>query len=254
MYKQFALTIAISVLLSAFNALTLTPALCGMLLRPPKPAWGPLGIFFKWFNKIFDVTTNAYVNTARILVRRGIITVAIVGVVILGAGLFAKLIPAGFIPDEDQGIFGVNVQLPPGASLTRSSEVLREVEGILGKAEGIDSYATIGGYGVVTNTYQSNYGTIFARLKPWEERHGEALHVKGIMSRPIQSEAFTRATLKSESRRIMGILFVLGALLLFVVARGVVTGQFLLLTVQTVVLALFIVHATIPYWSELAEF
>lgn len=182
MYKQFALTIAISVLLSAFNALTLTPALCGMLLRPPKPAWGPLGIFFKWFNKIFDVTTNAYVNTARILVRRGIITVAIVGVVILGAGLFAKLIPAGFIPDEDQGIFGVNVQLPPGASLTRSSEVLREVEGILGKAEGIDSYATIGGYGVVTNTYQSNYGTIFARLKPWEERHGEALHVKGIMA------------------------------------------------------------------------
>jgi HAE1 family hydrophobic/amphiphilic exporter-1 len=182
MYKQFALTIAISVLLSAFNALTLTPALCAMLLKPPKPAWGPLGIFFKAFNKIFDITTNAYVSTTRILVRRGIITIAIVGVVILGAGFFAKLIPSGFIPDEDQGIFGVNVQLPPGASLARTSEVLKEVETILGKTEGIESYQTVGGYGVVTNTFQSNYGSVFARLKPWEERHGDALHVKGIMA------------------------------------------------------------------------
>jgi HAE1 family hydrophobic/amphiphilic exporter-1 len=104
-----------------------------------------------------------------------------VGVVILGAGFFGMRIPAGFIPDEDQGIFGVNVQLPPGASLVRTSAVLKQVEEILAKTEGVESYQTIGGYGVVTNTYQPNYGTIFARLKPWEERHGEALHVKGIM-------------------------------------------------------------------------
>src|SRR5204863_9053382 len=77
---------------------------------------------------------------------------------------------------------GVNVQLPPGASLARTSEVLKQVEEILGKTEGVESYQTIGGYGVVTNTYQSNYGTLFARLKPWEERKGEALHVKGIMA------------------------------------------------------------------------
>jgi hydrophobic/amphiphilic exporter-1 (mainly G- bacteria), HAE1 family len=182
MYKQFALTIAISVLLSAFNALTLTPALCALLLKPPKPAWGPLGVFFRGFNKVFEITTNGYVSGSRILVRRGIITIGIVVAVVVGAGFFAKLIPAGFIPDEDQGILGVNVQLPPGASLARTNEVLKTVETILGKTKGIDSYQTIGGYGVVTNTYQPNYGTLFARLKPWEERHGAALHVKGIMA------------------------------------------------------------------------
>ena len=182
MYKQFALTIAISVLLSAFNALTLTPALCAMMLKPPKPARGPLGVFFRGFNKVFDITTKGYVSGSRILIRRGIITIGIVVVVVIGAGFFAKQISAGFIPDEDQGIFGVNVQLPPGASLARTSEVLKKVEEILSKTEGIDSYQTVGGYGVVTNTYQSNYGTLFARLKPWEERHGEVLHVKGVMA------------------------------------------------------------------------
>ncbi len=170
MYKQFALTIAISVLLSAFNALTLTPALCALMLKPPKPTRGPLGVFFRGFNKVFEVTTNGYVSAARLLARRGIITIAIVAAVVVGAGFFAKRIQAGFIPDEDQGI------------LARTSEVLKTVEEILGKTEGVESYQTIGGYGVVTNTYQSNYGTLFARLKPWEERKGEALHVKGIMA------------------------------------------------------------------------
>ena len=189
MYKQFALTIAISVLLSAFNALSLTPALCAMLLKEPKPMRGPFGVFFRWFNKIFDVTTSGYVHVSRLLIRRGIITIAIVGVVILGAGMFAKLIPAGFIPDEDQGILGVNVQLPPGASLARTNEVLKKVEAILAKTDGIESFQTVGGYGVVTNTYQPNYGSLFARLKPWEERHGEALHVKGIMAKLQQQFA-----------------------------------------------------------------
>ncbi len=182
MYRQFALTIAISVLLSAFNALSLTPALCAMMLKEPKPMRGPIGAFFRGFNKVFDVTTNGYVHVSRLLIRKAVLTIVIVAVVALGAGLFAKAIPAGFIPDEDQGIMGVNVQLPPGASLARTSEVLKEVEAILAKTEGIESYQTIGGYGVVTNTYQSNYGSLFARLKPWDERHGEALHVKGIMA------------------------------------------------------------------------
>ena len=182
MYKQFALTIAISVLLSAFNALSLTPALCAMLLKEPKPMRGPLGAFFRGFNKVFDKTTGGYVHVSRLLVRRGILTIGIVGIVVFGAIVFARAIPAGFIPDEDQGIFGVNVQLPPGASLARTSEVLKQVEEILAKTDGVESYQTVGGYGVVTNTYQPNYGSLFARLKPWEERHGEALHVKGIMA------------------------------------------------------------------------
>ena len=182
MYKQFALTIAISVLLSAFNALSLTPALCAMLLKEPKPMRGPLGAFFRGFNKVFDVTTNGYVHVSRLLVRRAILTIVIIGFVIAGAAVFARAIPAGFIPDEDQGILGVNVQLPPGASLARTSDVLKKVEEILAKTEGVESYQTIGGYGVVTNTYQPNYGTVFARLKPWEDRHGAELHVKGIMA------------------------------------------------------------------------
>ena len=183
MYKQFALTIAISVLLSAFNALSLTPALCAMLLKAPRPMRGPLGVFFRGFNKVFDVTTSGYVGASRILVRKGILTIGIVAVVAVGAGLFGKALPAGFIPDEDQGIFGVAVQLPPGASLERTSAVLRKVEDFLAKTEGVESFQTIGGYGAVTATYQPNYGTIFARLKPWEERKGEALHVKGIMAK-----------------------------------------------------------------------
>jgi HAE1 family hydrophobic/amphiphilic exporter-1 len=181
MYKQFALTIAISVLLSAFNALSLTPALCAMMLKSPKPMRGPLGTFFKGFNKAFDVGTKGYVNVSRLLVRRSLLTIGIVVAVAIGASLFARVLPAGFIPDEDQGIFGVNVQLPAGASLERTSLVLKKIENILAKTDGLDSYQTVGGYGAVTSTYQPNYGTIFVRMKPWDERKTKALHVNGIM-------------------------------------------------------------------------
>jgi HAE1 family hydrophobic/amphiphilic exporter-1 len=181
MYKQFALTIAISVLLSAFFALSLTPALCAMMLKPPKPMRGPLGTFFKGFNKAFDVGTKGYVNVSRMLVRRSLLTIGIVVAVAIGASLFARVLPAGFIPDEDQGIFGVNVQLPAGASLERTSLVLKKVEDILAKTDGLDSFQTVGGYGAVTSTYQPNYGTIFVRMKPWDERKTAALHVNGIM-------------------------------------------------------------------------
>ena len=182
MYKQFALTIAISVLLSAFAALSLAPALCAMFLKPPKPARGPLGKFFGWFNRVFDRTTSAYISTSRLLVRRSILTIVIVAAVAVGAGLFGGALPAGFIPEEDQGIFGVNVNLPPAASLERTGRVLTQVEQILAKTEGVESFTTIGGYGVVTSTYQPNFGTIFVRLKPWDDRHSAALHVRGIMA------------------------------------------------------------------------
>ena len=182
MYQQFALTIAISVLLSAFSALSLSPALAAMLLKPAKPARGPLGVFFRGFNKVFDASTNAYMKGAGMLVRRSILTIGIVGVVAVGAGYFGGKLQAGFIPDEDQGILGVNVTLPPGASLERTSAVLEKVEQILAKMEGVESYQTIGGLGIVTNTFQPNFGTIFMKLKPWEERHTEELHAKALMA------------------------------------------------------------------------
>jgi HAE1 family hydrophobic/amphiphilic exporter-1 len=183
MYQQFALTIAISVLLSAFSALSLSPALAAMLLKPAKPAKGVLGKFFGGFNKIFDRATKGYVKGAQMLVRRSIVTIGLVAVVAVGAGLFGGALPAGFIPEEDQGIFGINVTLPAGASLERTSAVLAQVEGILGKTDGVESYQTIGGYGVVTSTYQPNFGTIFIRLKPWADRHGAEMHVRGFMAR-----------------------------------------------------------------------
>ena len=186
-FQQFALTIAISVLLSAFNALSLSPALAAMFLKPHKQARGPLGKFFSGFNTAFEHATSGYVGLSRLLVRRAALTIVIVAAVAVGAGLFGSALPAGFIPDEDQGIMGVNVTLPAGSSLERTSAVLAKVESILSRTEGVDSYQTIGGYGIVTSTYQPNFGSIFMRLKPWEERHAPALHVRGIM-RTIQAE------------------------------------------------------------------
>lgn len=189
MYQQFALTIAISVLLSAFNALSLSPALAAMLLKPAKHGGrkGPLGKFFDLFNRGFEKTTTGYVGLARHLVRKSILTIIIVGVVVVGVGFMGKRLPVGFIPEEDQGILGVNVQLPPAASLERTSAVLAQAEEILKKTDGVEDFTTIGGFGVVTSTYQPNFGTIFARLKPWEERQTEELKIRGIMAK-LQSQ------------------------------------------------------------------
>src|SRR5207247_9027493 len=114
LYQQFALTIAISVLLSAFSALSLAPALCAMLLKPAQhPPRGPLGVFFRGFNRVFERATNGYVGVATLLVRRALLTVVVIAAVAAGAALFGRALPAGFIPEEDLGLFGVNVQLPP---------------------------------------------------------------------------------------------------------------------------------------------
>jgi HAE1 family hydrophobic/amphiphilic exporter-1 len=189
MYQQFALTIAISVLLSAFSALSLSPALAAMLLKPKKEGGrkGLLQRFFDGFNHVFEKATGGYVSMAGLLVRKGWITIVIIAGVIAVAAFFGATLPAGFVPDEDQGIFGVNVQLPAAASLERTSAVLAQVEEILAKTEGIDSYSTIGGYGMVTSTYQPNFGSLFVRLKPWEERHEKEMHVIAIMGR-LQKE------------------------------------------------------------------
>jgi HAE1 family hydrophobic/amphiphilic exporter-1 len=185
MYQQFALTIAISVILSAFSALSLSPALAAMLLKPAAHGKkrGPIAWFFGGFNKVFDTATSGYVSGAKLLVRHAFITIILVGGVVVGAGFFNSHLPAGFVPDEDQGIMGVNMQLPPGSSLMRTSEVLKQVEQILEKTDGVDSFQAIGGYGAVTSTYQPNFASIFVRLKPWDERKTPELHVKAIMKK-----------------------------------------------------------------------
>ena len=185
MYQQFALTIAISVMLSAFSALSLSPALASMLLKPASktPKKGPAAWFANGFNKAFDKVTGGYVGVTKHLVRRSFITIILVGGVMAGAAFFGGKIPAGFVPEEDQGIMGIAMQLPPGSSLNRTSEAMAKAEEILAKTDGVESYQAIGGYGAVTSTYQTNFATVFVRLKPWEERSAPELHVRAIMGK-----------------------------------------------------------------------
>ena len=182
LYRQFALTIAISVLLSAFNALTLSPALSAMLLKPAKgPGKGPLALFFRGFNNVFDKTTGGYVKWTRVLVRRSILTLVAIAVSGVGAGWLGSILPRGFVPDEDQGIFFINLQLPPASSLQRTDAVMRKVEDILEHTEGVQSFSAIGGLGMLTNTFSPEYGSVFVRLEPWEERGSHELKVQGII-------------------------------------------------------------------------
>jgi len=181
LYQQFALTIAISVLLSAFSALSLSPALSAMILKPGHgPSKGPLGKFFKWFNNLFDKTTTGYVNWSRIFVRKAILALGVIAIATVVTGALAKALPGGFVPDEDQGIFMINVQLPLGSSLQRTDGVLRQIEGILAQTDGVDACNAIGGLGMLTNSFSPEFGSFFCRLKPWDERKSKALHVKGI--------------------------------------------------------------------------
>lgn len=180
MYQQFAVTMAVSVLISAFNALTLSPALGALLLRPKKESHGLLAKFFGGFNKFFGVATNGYVSVCHGLIRKLVISlILIVGIGLLGGGIASKM-PSGFIPEEDQGyLFGV-VQLPRASSLQQTSEAATDIEDILMKTPGVQSVTTIVGFNLLS-TVQSTYtGFFFITLKPWAERTTPELQVNAI--------------------------------------------------------------------------
>ncbi len=180
LYKQFAVTIAISVLFSAFNALTLSPALSAMLLKPKKESRGPLAIFFKWFNRVFGRATDGYVNWCRHLIHKAAFAFILLAVAVAAAGFFGKHIPQSFLPDEDQGYIYAGLQLPDGASLQRSSEASREVEKIILETPGVQNVTAIMGFSLlsgVNSTYNSFY---FVSLKPWEERKTPETSYEGI--------------------------------------------------------------------------
>src|SRR5882724_1948650 len=162
--KQFAFTIAISVLLSAFNALTLSPALAALLLRPRKESNGLLARFFGAFNRLFEKATHGYVNLSHGLIRKTVIAVLILG----GFGLFdavlGRSLPTSLLPEEDYGYLFLNVQLPPAASLARTDLVLKKVEAILGKTEGVKYYNTIGGFSLLSRVSASYQGFFFVAL------------------------------------------------------------------------------------------
>jgi HAE1 family hydrophobic/amphiphilic exporter-1 len=179
--QQFAVTIAISVILSAINALTLSPALSGLLLRPRKAAKGPLGRFFGWFNRSFDKVTKGYVSWSHILIRRSILTMlALVGIAVV-AGAMGKKLPTSFIPEEDQGYAFIQVQLPDAASLQRTDAVMRKVDDILAHTHGIQGYDAIAGYSLLSNTSSTYSGFYFLQFDPWEERKTPELSAKGLM-------------------------------------------------------------------------
>jgi HAE1 family hydrophobic/amphiphilic exporter-1 len=182
LYQQFALTIAISVLISAFNALTLSPALSAMLLRPRAEPTGPLGKLGAGFNRWFGRATDGYVGLNRRLIRKiAIPMVLLAGVAALTVFVGGRL-PSGFVPDEDQGYAIVGVQLPDGASLQRTKAVYAKVDAILAKQAGIRTYNGIAGFSFFTRTAASYSGTGFIGLAPWDDRKGPALSSTGIVA------------------------------------------------------------------------
>jgi len=180
LYKQFAVTIAISVLFSAFNALSLSPALSAMLLRPKKEAWGPLGAFFRWFNRVFGKATDGYVSACHHLIKKAGLAFLLLGVLVLGAWYFGKQIPGAFLPDEDQGYLYGGLQLPDAASLQRSSEAAREVEKIIMDTPGVQYVSSVMGYSLLSGVNATYSSFFFISLKPWEERKTPETSYEGI--------------------------------------------------------------------------
>jgi HAE1 family hydrophobic/amphiphilic exporter-1 len=170
LYQQFALTIAISVIFSAFNALSLSPALSSLLLRPRTKTRGPLGWFYDRFNRVFGSVTHGYVNWSRVAIRKTALSFALLGVLAVGAGLFGSRLPSGFLPEEDQGYVYLALQLPDASSLERTDQAARKIEDILSKIPGVKYTTSVVGFSLlslVQNTYSSFF---FVTFKPWSER------------------------------------------------------------------------------------
>ena len=174
LYQQFAVTIAISVLLSAFNALTLSPALAGLLLRPKKPSSGLLQRFFDWFNRTFERATDGYVRWSAVLVRKTAVVVVLLLVFCVAAGFFASRLPSSFLPDEDQGYAYVNVQLPNGSSLERTTAVTANVEKILMNTPGVENVTCFVGFSLLSFVRTTYNSTFFVTFKPWDQRKTRA--------------------------------------------------------------------------------
>jgi HAE1 family hydrophobic/amphiphilic exporter-1 len=191
LYQQFALTIAISVIISAFNALSLSPALCAMLLRPKDESRGPLGGFYRWFNATFLRVQTGYVGISRRLIQKSVVCFCVLAGFVALAVLLNRRLPASFLPEEDQGYIYVALQLPNASSLQRTSEAARKVEEILKNTPGVRTYTSVIGFSLlstVTNTYSAFF---FINFKPWSER-----------TKPEERFDAIRAHLNSELRKI----------------------------------------------------
>src|SRR5712672_2371174 len=183
LYQQFAVTIAISVILSAFNALTLSPALAALLLRPRTASGGFLKRLFGWFNSGFASATSAYVRACGVLIRKSAFALILLVVFGVAAGFFGSRIPSSFLPDEDQGYLYINPQLPNAASLQRTDAVARKIEDVLAKTPGVEYTTSVIGFSLLSFVRTSYNGFFFVTLKPWDERKSRAEQFQEIKQR-----------------------------------------------------------------------
>ncbi len=181
--QQFAITIAVSVIISAFNALTLSPALSALLLRPRSASKGLLARVFGAFNRWLEKTTLGYISLSHGLIRKPLIGLGVLLVFVAATGLLGKRLPASFLPEEDYGYFLLNIQLPPAASLERSDAVSRKVDELLAKTPGVENFNTIVGFSLITRVTASNNSFYFVQLKPWDERTTPALQARAIVNK-----------------------------------------------------------------------
>jgi HAE1 family hydrophobic/amphiphilic exporter-1 len=170
LYQQFAVTIAVSVILSAFNALTLSPALAALLLRPRQESKGPLRRFFEGFNRVFERATNGYVRLSGALIRKAAVSLVILAAFLAAAGFFNSRVPSSFLPDEDQGYFFLNLQLPNAASLQRTDAAVKKIEQVLAHTPGVEYSTSVVGFSLLSFVRTSYNAFVFVTLKPWDER------------------------------------------------------------------------------------
>lgn len=170
LYQQFALTIAISVIISAFNALSLSPALSALLLRPRRQSGGPLRWFFDRFNRVFGRATHGYVNWSRLAIRKTILSFALLAALAVGAGFFGSKLPSAFLPEEDQGYVFISLQLPNAASLERTDQACRKIESILANTPGVKYTTSVIGFSLLSLVQSTYSAFFFVTFKPWSER------------------------------------------------------------------------------------
>ena len=170
LFQQFAVTIAVSMLISAFNALTLSPALSAILLKPKGQTRSLLRPFYRLFNKTYEATANGYTRTCRFLTRKLVISIPLLLLISLCILPVSKQVPSGFLPDEDQGYLFCGVQLPDAASMQRTRDTIVEMEKILSSHQAVQDVVSVIGYNMITGVESTNCGFFFVTLKPWEER------------------------------------------------------------------------------------
>src|SRR5437773_1609585 len=183
LYQQFAVTVAISVLLSAFNALTLSPALAALLLRPRTQSQGLLRRFFDGFNRLFERATEGYVRWSAVLIRKTVVVVVLLVGFGLAGGFFANRVPSSFLPDEDQGYAFVNLQLPNGASLERTRAASAAVEKIITNTPGVQYTTSVIGFSLLSFVRTSYNAFFFVTFKPWDERKTRGEQFQAIKAR-----------------------------------------------------------------------